>query len=96
MIQPDIIGTFWEACSETQRAWWTNEKCDPIQDGKKRSLFTLWFCDILRLTNGDISRRDLYSRVQQKVLSEAAKCDNIQDPQLETTYDDLLDKRPFT
>lgn len=83
-IVPGMNHVLWAACSDNQ----TSEETE--FDGIVRGVFTYNFCQVLRRTSGDITRKKLY-----KIVNAAIKRDGYsQTPQLESSKAELLDK-PF-
>ena len=74
----------WSACKDYQ----TSEETEI--DGGVRGVFTYHFCKVLRRTNGNISRKELYKIVNAAIKKQGAE----QIPQLESSSKEMLDK-PF-
>lgn len=73
---------FWAACRDNQTSQETNI------DGDIRGVFTYHFCQVLRKTNGNIKRRELYNIVTAAIKRAGFS----QIPQLETSSNTLADK----
>lgn len=74
----------WSGCSDKQ----TSEEVEI--EGNIRGVFTYNFCQVLRRTNGNITRKELH-----KIVNAAIKRGGFeQSPQLEASGNELLDK-PF-
>jgi hypothetical protein len=83
-VEKGLNHTLWAGCKDSQ----TSKELRI--DSNQRGVFTHSFCKILRKTNGQITRINLY-----RLLSAAVrKYDVDQTPQLEVTNDELKD-RPF-
>jgi hypothetical protein len=83
-IVPGLNHVLWAACSDNQYSEET------MIDGGVRGVFTYNFCQVLRRTNGNISRKELY-----KIVNAAIKREGFsQTPQLESSSKEMLDK-PF-
>jgi hypothetical protein len=83
-IVPGLNHVLWAACSDNQ----TSEETEI--DGGVRGVFTYNFCQVLRRTNGNISRKELF-----KIVNAAVKRGGFsQTPQLESSAKEMLDK-PF-
>jgi metacaspase-1 len=76
--------TLWSGCRDNQLSYETD------LEGIRRGVFTYHICQILRKNNGDISREKLYKLLNAAVQKTGYK----QNPQLELTKTELLDK-PF-
>jgi uncharacterized caspase-like protein len=84
VIVAGLNHVLWAACKDNQ----TSEETEI--DGGVRGVFTYNFCQVLRRTNGNITRKQLY-----KIVNAAIKRGGYdQTPQIESSSAELLDK-PF-
>lgn len=85
---PDIVkqnNVLWSGCQEDQVSWemWFN--------GGVRGAFTYYLCSILREFAGNLSRRELYTTLRERMYNEGFE----QIPNLEGPSEEILDIFPF-
>ena len=84
VITQGLNHSLWSGCRDNQLS------TETVIDGQRRGVFTHSLGKILRKTKGAISRKEIYSLLSAAV----AKYGFEQNPQLETSSDELYDK-PF-
>jgi uncharacterized caspase-like protein len=84
IVAPGLNHTLWAACRDNQ----TSEETEI--EGKVRGVFTYHFCQVLRRSNAQITRRQL----DRLVTAALKRAGFEQVPQLETSKEELREK-PF-
>lgn len=78
--------TLQSACSENQVSWETAN-----ESGEVRGVFTYDYCQILRRSDGNKTRREVYQILRNALANEGAE----QIPQLEVSRQEAYDQYPF-
>jgi hypothetical protein len=78
--------TLHSACAENQVAWEMGNEA-----GEVRGVFTYDYCQILRRSNGNKTRREIYQILRNALANMGAE----QTPQLEVGNPEAYDQYPF-
>jgi metacaspase-1 len=85
---PDVVeqnNVLWSGCQEDQVSW------ELSFAGQVRGAFTYYFCTILREFGGNLTRRELYTALRERMYNDGFE----QIPNLEAPSEDVLEIFPF-